>query len=157
MGNRASIFFASEPNMHVYLHWNGGAESVYPFLAEMNRRAKGKDDRSPVLRFACVVADMFNEQDDWDGLSLYIEPTPEHKNELALCESINPGDNGVFLIGKDGSVRRFTRSGFMTAEQVEAEKETALKHEYNSKFASAYEALSKFRKSRNKSKQKAVA
>ena len=44
MGNRAAVVFTKgeEISPAVYLHNNGGPESIYSFLAELNRRKCGR-------------------------------------------------------------------------------------------------------------------
>lgn len=88
MGNRAVVTVKGS-SVGVYLHWNGGVESVTAFL----RAAKDLGVRDPVndpsyfyARFAQIVGNFFGGSD-----SLGIEA-------LSRLDTDN-GDNGVFVIG----------------------------------------------------------
>ena len=61
MGNRAIVIFkdGEEYSPHVYLHWNGGIESVAAFLTEMNRRGWHRTDYA-AARFCQVVGEFFS-------------------------------------------------------------------------------------------------
>lgn len=83
MGNRAVVIFQEEPSVGVYLHWNGGPESVLAFLKDMSEQEK--ECRGPVA-FVQTVANYF----DFDGLSLY----------LGVPDSLDRdnGDNGTYHV-----------------------------------------------------------
>lgn len=85
MGNRAVIKFVGQ-KCGIYLHWNGGRDSVEPFLAYC--KLKGyRSDEYGVARFAQVVGNWFG-----GGLSLGIINTA-HKPDRIDC-----GDNGVYYV-----------------------------------------------------------
>lgn len=92
MGNRAVITtpedFKSEKGVGVYLHWNGGRDSVVPFL----RYCKMRGFRCPendIYGWARLVQVIANFQ-DMEGLSVGIG----HITQLDLDNY----DNGVYLI-----------------------------------------------------------
>lgn len=92
MGNRAVITtpedFKSEKGVGVYLHWNGGRDSIVPFL----RYCKMRGFRCPendIYGWARLVQVIANFQ-DMEGLSVGIG----HITQLDLDNY----DNGVYLI-----------------------------------------------------------
>lgn len=103
MGNRANVVFQNKQNSFegaVYLHWNGGLESVAAFMTEIIRRKYTREDALP-LRFGQVVGEFFrsygeNVKTD-SGCSVYMGETPKALVEEEL-NRIDPGDNGVFVI-----------------------------------------------------------
>ncbi len=140
MGNRACVVFTntdeSEISPVVYLHWNGGAESIYIYLDEMERRKCGRVDYA-AARFAHVVADHFDAEAAGSS-SLGVFNGPRSINAEALSSYANMADdNGVFVVyleGKTRSVRRFMLDGEVCRElrpkEVTKEQREAYKHEY---------------------------
>ena len=130
MGNRAMVVFKSEHSTSpaVYLHWNGGPESVYTFLEYMekaNCRMAG-DPSYAAARFCQIAGNYFG-----GTLSLGVcNVKPQD------VENIDPGDNGIFIIEK-GCVRRYvwpeigTGSRWLSEKEVDAERDRAREHEYN--------------------------
>src|SRR5947209_40290 len=110
MGNRAHVIFVSKnghpPSPAVYLHWNGGPESVYAFLGELKRRkALGTPDYA-AARFAHVVGDFF-DSNEAGSLSLGVVNGPDAITPEALAP-YDHGDNGIYVVPTDGGpVRRF--------------------------------------------------
>ena len=141
MGNRANVVFESEQGTIspcVYLHWNGGAESIYPFLDELDKRQVRADGFYDAARFVQLVGEFF----DPDTLSLGITNGPSAITPEALAKvQTDPGDNGFYIVTKHGEgykVRRFKWKGItartfweLTPEQVEAERAAAYAHDYN--------------------------
>ena len=86
MGNRAMIMSEGK-NYGVYLHWNGGNDSVSAFLeyCEM-RNFRGFDDGYGMARFTQVVSNYFGA----DGLSIGIEECTNKEN--------NGFDNGIYIV-----------------------------------------------------------
>lgn len=136
MGNRAHVIFTNDSGSDispaVYLHWNGGPESVYRFLEETERRMQGRfgDTSYSAARFAQAVGDFFDSGEQ-GGLSLGVVNGPPSLS-LEDLEPYNHGDNGVYAVSPSG-VRRFVEplyhSGLrelspaeVTAEQEEAER-----------------------------------
>ena len=85
MGNRAFVIFEEDGEISpaVYLHWNGGPESVYPFLDELDRRDVRPDIAYAPARFIAVVAE-FMDQEHYTGLSLGVMNGPEFITAAAL-------------------------------------------------------------------------
>lgn len=144
MGNRAVVIFASEDEISpaIYLHWNGGAESIYPLLDELEKRGGGGPGGYGCARFIQVVGDFF-DQEERNTLSIGVENGPSEIATIYL-KKFDPGDNGIFVIEtfyKDYKmqqrIRRFSRYDRdaplreWTKEEVEREKVAALKHKYN--------------------------
>lgn len=152
MGNRATVIFTeqigrrTEIGPAVYLHWNGGANSVYAFLAELLRReANGSVDYT-TARFVQLVGEFF----DGDGtgsrnLSLGVSNGPRNLTLKAL-ERHCPGNNGIYLIdSRTLTVRRFVVdvAGLreLDAAGVTLEKNTAERSPYGPEIARLFQAL----------------
>ena len=144
MGNRATVIFTDKDEKDVgpavYLHWNGGPESVYAFLAEMDRRkVRTSDVQYETARFIHIVGDFF-DQDEASALSLGVSNGPRTIAPHALkCH--DPGDNGIYVVARndDGEphVRRFGCANYDSpleergGEYVARERSRALAHKYN--------------------------
>lgn len=84
MGNRAIIKAKGNNNKAVYLHWNGGRDSVEAFLKYCELRGfRGFEDDYGMARFVQVVSNYLGI----DGLSIGITDCIES------C-----GDNGVYIV-----------------------------------------------------------
>lgn len=152
MGNRACVVFhdADAISPACYLHWNGGPESVYAFLAELKRRnVHLYDPAYRAARFLHVVGDFFDEvAAGASGLGVLPPPkrlTPRWLSELDEAAE----DNGVYLVSlrDDGEwiVRRFFRGRFLKDAEVAKEKENALSHLYNTGSPSIAETFASIR------------
>lgn len=96
MGNRA-IVKPEGQNIGVYLHWNGGIDSVTGFLKYCELRGfRGFDDSYGLARFCQVVGNFFG-----DGLSIGIETDIYETKEAA--EWI---DNGIYVVKGWEIIRR---------------------------------------------------
>lgn len=96
MGNRA-IVKPEGQNIGVYLHWNGGIDSVTAFLKYCElRNFRGFDDPYGLARFCQVVGNFFG-----GGLSLGIETDIYETKKSA--EWI---DNGIYVVKGWKIVRR---------------------------------------------------
>lgn len=146
MGNRAVVVFeTAEPGrtagggftsykssgLAVYLHWNGGPESVYAFLDAMDRYGVPCDGDYEVVRFLQIAGNFFG-----GASSLGIFPIGKH--DLAI-QGKDPGEHGVYVVCRQSQGRRVrrwrggTKDGrWLTLEQVEAERVAAYAHPYNS-------------------------
>jgi hypothetical protein len=109
MGNRAVITIApySDDDVGIYLHWNGGSDSVEAFLKaakEMGFRSPGTDPAYCMARLTQTIANYFGITDTSIG--------------IGVCKSLDcdNGDNGVFLIGGDWEIVGRMHSG---REQME--------------------------------------
>lgn len=84
MGNRAIIKAKGNNNKGVYLHWNGGRDSVEAFLKYCELRGfRGFDNDYGMARFCQVAGNFFGA----DGLCIGVTDCVES------C-----GDNGVYII-----------------------------------------------------------
>lgn len=97
MGNRAFVVFeeSDKPDHGIYLHWNGGPESVFAFLKAMTERGWTRMDYASA-RFVGVVSEFFDSDGDCTGLSLGIMGFNPSKPEDS-----DPGDNGIYYVSAD--------------------------------------------------------
>ena len=157
MGNRAYVIFVrnSDKPEHqngiaawspaVYLHWNGGAESVYAFLAELHRRRVRSDNNYECARFIQIAGDYFDCGSELTTLSLGVGNLPDCSSETLL--QFNPGDNGIYLVERGTGelgikrMRRIVGQEEQTPAWVEAEKKKALADCNAGKIAKAFREL----------------
>lgn len=100
MGNRAIIKAKGNDNKAVYLHWNGGRDSVEAFLKYCELRDfRDFEDDYGMARFCQVVGNYFGE----DGLSIGVTDSVE-----------SHGDNGVYVVEGWNIVDRI---GYRDSEQ----------------------------------------
>ena len=97
MGNRAVITASTSTveGVGIYLHWNGGPESVLAFLdiaRERGYRDPGRDDQYAMARLCALICEFFGPGDS----SIGIGPL-----EQLDC---NNHDNGVYVIGEGWNV-----------------------------------------------------
>lgn len=95
MGNRAVITTAENfenDGVGVYLHWNGGRDSVEAFLkyCELKGYRTPESDSYGWARLCMVVANYFTDDGYDDGLSLGVD-----KVSNLDCDNF---DNGVYII-----------------------------------------------------------
>jgi len=137
MDNRAYVVFANkdftEFSPAVYLHWNGGPESIWAFLQEMDRRnIRGGDDLPyQVARFAHIVCDYFDGHEA-GGLSVGIMPGPSKIGEYDT-NHLPDEENGLYVIvrGKgEPVVRRFFGEDWVE-NNSDWKPELLAKHLYN--------------------------
>lgn len=96
MGNRAVITFDKNPtenSVGIYLHWNGGAESVLAFLEAANhfQVLDGSDDTYELARVIQIIGNFFG-----GTTRLGVGP-------LKSLDTDN-GDNGTFAVSRKGGV-----------------------------------------------------
>ncbi len=96
MGNRAVIVGTDKKrkSIAIYLHWNGGRDSVEPFLAYA--KAKGvrgidSDNAYCIARLTQIIA-------NWMGGTLSIGNLVYDPEKDPDYGYIDPGDNGVYVI-----------------------------------------------------------
>lgn len=153
MGNRANVVFVAGEHISpaIYLHWNGGPESVYAFLAELNRRNVRADGEYEAARFCQVVGDLFDDAQR-TGLSLGITNGPKEITPEAIAEvHTDAGDNGFYIVNRTTdpmSMRRFRMryDGKVTMvelspAEVEAEWREARNDPYAREFEEFFLAL----------------
>ena len=135
MGNRAEVIIANtnerfprafEVSPGIYLHWNGGPESVFAFMKVLLDTRKFADERGlsdaqyAAARYVGVVQDFF-DSDYWTGTSLGIHNLPTKTRKVAhpyregedmdeyfvdldeVSMNHDPGDNGVYIFYGDGT------------------------------------------------------
>lgn len=101
MGNRA-IVKQFGTDIGVYLHWNGGRDSVEAFLKYCEMRGfRGFDDSYGMARFCQVVGNFFG-----GGLSLGIE------RNVYMNANSSPGDNGIYEVKGWEIVGRYPKKPF---------------------------------------------
>lgn len=95
MGNRAVITFDTTPHaksLGVYLHWNGGAESVAAFVQALDDYKVRNDGDYELARFIQIIGNYFG-----GGLSLGVGTL-----DSLDCDN---GDNGLFIVSRNGTTR----------------------------------------------------
>lgn len=93
MGNRAVVKFESRDEKHgIYLHWNGGPESILAFLQVMQDRKWVRMDYASA-RFTAVAVEFFDYQGDCNGYSVGIVDNPTAWKDGC--------DNGIYLVSQD--------------------------------------------------------
>lgn len=161
MGNRGTVVFTDGNGRYscaVYLHWNGSAESVYPFLEELDRRKARNDQDYEVARFVQLVGDFFDSDEIGStSLGLVNGPKSDALTDLDQIET-DHGDNGLFLVRRTGEktiVRRFTekydknhngRFEEWSLAKVDSERENAAKHEYAAGIRETFQKIQGKRK-----------
>lgn len=87
MGNRAVIAFKNSPNaIGIYLHWNGGRDSVEGFLAAAKKLGvRGNDESYALARLTQIIGNFMG-----GTLSLGL-------GTLAELDCDN-GDNGLYIV-----------------------------------------------------------
>lgn len=93
MGNRAVIIMENSPKVGIYLHWNGGPESVLAFLEETKQRGArdpSGDTSYALARLVQTIAD-FLSMDGGYETSIGVGPVDQLD-----CDN---GDNGVYIVG----------------------------------------------------------
>lgn len=119
MGNRAVITTApySSKNVGIYVHWNGGRESIEGFLQACKRlgyRRPDVDKHYAMARLTQAIAAYFGGTTSI-GIGLVSEL--DHDN----------GDNGTYIIGGDWEIlRRKYNPGARGIDGQDAEKTAAI-------------------------------
>ena len=97
MGNRAFIKFQGQ-NTGIYLHWNGGRDSVEPFLEYCRLKGYRPDDYG-VARMCQIIGNFFG-----GTLSLGVMSTKGMSNA-----DLDSGDNGVYIVKDWKIIKRYPR------------------------------------------------
>lgn len=153
MGNRANvIFIGSEGEISpcVYLHWNGGPESIYAFIHEMNRRRYRKDAWYECARFIGMLAE-FTDTNNCVTTSIGVVNGPSKVTGANLDKIMtDSSDNGFYIVNRNtGIVQRFktdytvNKLKEMPKDAVDAEKRIALKTKYYLEIVKYFERNSK--------------
>lgn len=98
MGNRAVITTApfSFDNVGIYVHWNGGQESIEGFLAACREMGYCDPTRDPSYGLARLT----------QAIGLFFDAGDSSSVGIGTCGQLDcdNGDNGVWLIGKDWAI-----------------------------------------------------
>ena len=115
MGNRAVIKAKGNENKAVYLHWNGGRDSIEAFLKYCELRGFGKFDSDyGMVRFCQVVGNFFGADD----------------SSLGIVDSVESvGDNGVYVI-----------QGWEIVDRIDFKKSEQKSHDLNDMLLAIDEA-----------------
>ena len=114
MGNRAVIILESMPAIGIYLHWNGGPESVLAFL-EATRlrgaRSPKSDDTYCLARLTQTIGEFMSQDGDYQH-SLGIGPV----GQLDMDNM----DNGTYYVGDAWEItrREFTDDTHLTVDSL---------------------------------------
>lgn len=122
MGNRAVIILTDgkQHSPSMYLHWNGGPESVYAFIDEMPVHVKISDVNYSMARLCQIVGNFFSK-DGNDSLSVGVSNGPESVEDVDELYGFHPGDNGIYIYNvKTKTMTRFSVA-FHFSEDVERE------------------------------------
>lgn len=134
MGNRAYIVLKQKDQpVHpcIYLHWNGGPESVYRFVEYLTAVARPNDPDYAAARLVQLIGNYFGGNTSLDLSAVATS---------GISELHEVGDNGAFVVGWDDKTKSYTvleryrgSAKKMTAAAMAKEKAEALK-EYQSLF-----------------------
>ena len=97
MGNRAFIKFQGQ-DTGIYLHWNGGRDSVEPFLDYCRMKEYRPDDYG-VARMCQVIGNFFG-----GTLCIGVFSTKGVSNAY-----LDPGDNGIYVVKDWKIIKRYPR------------------------------------------------
>jgi len=126
MGNRGNVIFVNgdEISPSVYLHWNGGPESVYAFLGEMDVRGIRYEPMYEAARFTQIVGEFF-DQDKYGTLSLGVANGPTEITTAALLKvQTDDGDNGFYIVDRGaGMMRRWKGYPIVELDQQNVTRE----------------------------------
>ncbi len=116
MGNRAVIAFSDDKNATgVYVHWNGGIESVLAFThaaKDMGARSSGGDNSYAMAGLVRAVT-LFMHYRPGELLSMGVGP-------LSSLDTDN-FDNGLFIVDNDWNIktRYFNRDSVCSVDQLD--------------------------------------
>lgn len=158
MGNRALIVLESTMNSLtgktaskdrgpvIYLQWNGGPESVYAFLKELdNRGMRVNDTTYETARLVHVIGDFF-DHDSITTLSLGLQSLTARTN-AELAKLTDGVDNGMYLVNRGKkTVKRCVGGEWLTEAEVEKERKAAVRH---AKYKDIVKTLKADRKGKN--------
>ena len=123
MGNRAVVVLESAPKVGIYLHWNGGPESVLAFLQatkDRGARSPGSDPSYCLARLVQTITEFFSSDGTYDS-----------SVGVGVLEDLGEKDdgNGVYYVGDDWEItrRKHTHDLTRTVGQL-AERDLAKYH-----------------------------
>jgi hypothetical protein len=131
MGNRALVIFADgageTSGAAVYLHWNGGPDSIYPMLDYLASKAGMNHSASyTTARFCQAAGNFFG-----GNMSLGLQAAPGLVSEVhERASDLSHGDNGIYLLkiaaGSYGILGRYVDGVWMDGDGSAAERERAI-------------------------------
>ena len=135
MGDRAGVIFTDKDGNYsptCYLHWNGGPDSIYAFLAELGRRkVRVNDPAYELARFIHIVGDFFDNTDQGcTSMGLGCFNSPAELTEATLKSHVD--DNGVYVVSRHNkacTVARYDDEGKWSKTRCRAERSEACKSE----------------------------
>lgn len=96
MGNRAVIACNSRKmDIGIYVHWNGGPESVLAFLEAARQfgvRSPAEDEPYYLARLTQIIAN-------------FMGGTTSVGLGRLQCSDCDNGDNGLYIVGPDGKLK----------------------------------------------------
>ena len=119
MGNRAVITTApySSKNVGIYIHWNGGRESIEGFLQACKRLGYRRPDEDKQYAMARLT----------QAIGAYFGGTTSIGVGLVSELDYDNGDNGTYIIGGDWEIlRRKYNPGSRGIDGQDAEKTAAI-------------------------------
>ena len=114
MGNRAYIGFENNP-IHIYVHWNGGLESVKAFCDVAKERGFRDPTGDPMYAMARLTGLIHEFFGVTDSTSLGICAFTSQEDEQ---ESVAFADNGKYVIGKDWQIIRHYQYDYDDKEKI---------------------------------------
>ena len=143
MGNRAIIAFQDDGEITpfaVYLHWNGGPESIYSFLDVLNERmgGRGADISYAAARFVEIVGRYFGGRLSLGLIGFDDDARGKIQRRATNMRDLSYGDNGLYVIGRaDGKLtivahcveRRYSLH-WLSEDELQSEESDARNHVY---------------------------
>jgi hypothetical protein len=135
MGNKAVITTApyDEKNVGIYLHWNGGRESIEGFLAaakQLKFRSPREDDTYALARLVQIIGNFFGGT---TSLGIGIVGQLDTDN----------GDNGVWLIGEDWKIMGGMHGADVKAKLPMTEKQMTAAAEIAAEVIECFKCIDK--------------
>lgn len=142
MGNRAVLILESMPTVGIYLHWNGGLESVLAFLEAAKRRGvrdPSSDGTYCLARLTQTIGEYFSAPGEYPDYECSLGVGPVSDLD---CDN---GNNGVYWIGKGFTITRRehardTRTTVQALDRVGPRKRNGGDERYPSELQ-RYEAI----------------
>ena len=120
MGNRAVIAFKAEPKTGIYLHWNGGPESVLAFIdAAKQRGARGPEQCDYAFAALASTIGLFIHAESMPGFSANRELLSFGIGPIETLDCDNY-DNGLYWIDYDWTIasREYTSCKKFTVDDL---------------------------------------
>jgi hypothetical protein len=137
MGNRALIVFCDATETTgaaVYLHWNGGPETVYAVLDYLASKGGMRHDASyTTARFIQIAGNFLG-----GTMSLGVQGAPSLVSEVReQAASLSHGDNGIYLVlvgaGSYTTIGRYLDGAWLDEAAIKAECLRAEQHHYRAR------------------------